>query len=149
MDGAGRRRRLSFVARESTVWLFGSLVSPLSLVGGLVIAKHASFHSAVQQGQLFEIAIGIAATSVAVELVLRPGNLATSLYQLMLLLVLMGDLLYFASTAQVAGTSVTTNLSDGDTHASVVLLGVSVVLGIGAVARQSWQNTSDSATWLG
>lgn len=135
-------RLLLHLSRECSVWLFGTVVLPLSLVGFLVTVKGASFDSAVSGGELVALGIEIAGASIALELIIYPGALLTSIYRLGLLSILLGSALFFAGTAEVNGGRVTTDLSSGEVRTSIVLMGLAAMFGVAAVARQAWRANS-------
>lgn len=128
--------------RNCLVWLFGAVLVPFSLIGYLVLVKRMSFHAAVGHGELFAMGVGLAGASAALETILSPGRLATNIYQLGLLLLLIANVLMFAGTTEIRDRQLVTSLDSGEITTSVVLVALSVFFGIGAVARQTWQQAT-------
>lgn len=86
--------------------------------------------------------VGLAGASAALETILSPGRLATNIYQLGLLLLLIANVLMFAGTTEIRDRQLVTSLDSGEITTSVVLVALSVFFGIGAVARQTWQQAT-------
>jgi hypothetical protein len=131
--------RISLVLRDTIIWLVSTVLMPLSLVICLVLLKRANFQSAVSHGELLTVGASIAGASIALEMIMAPGSLLTTIYQCGLLSVLFGDVFFFAGNADVTSHVVEMSLSAGEVQMSVNLLIAAILLGLCGVARQSRQ----------
>ena len=127
----------SRVLKQAAAWFVGVVVLPLVPILCLVVVKHASLSSAIHQGELFGLGVAVAGASLAIELILDPGGALLSGYRLGLLLILIGNVMFFAGEAAVAHGMVATSLDSSDRHASMALFAASVVFGLVSVIRQA------------
>jgi hypothetical protein len=139
-------KRSAVVTRDCVTWIFGTLVLPLGLIAFLVVVKGAAFDRAVDRGELVALGTSIAGASIALEMIVFPGAMLTSVYRLGLISILLGNVLFYAGTANVKGHAVTTLLNANQIRTSVILMCLAATFGVAAVARQTWHGQATKAT---